>query len=261
MPKGGSRAQADDRHTNGYSRPYGDLPVSALANPSSPAYVKAALFELGRAGLTVRAVREHLAGESHEDLSGWFNTVKRNDVLQTQLMRFDSAVRNWTIGSRWDGRYNWLLPPGLRSLRPDTLQLQRALLRSPLGARLIDAADVKYWLPLLSVEGIIELRRLRAADMPLLTTAVDRNCRALQLARRVRPWERNHPRALSALPLGVLYQHAPTGRMETLIKRLQHAGYVNLGHLRVLHPAARRWAGHAAVSEWIRMRSAAHNPH
>jgi hypothetical protein len=209
--------------------------------------------------VSLQDVRRFLVeGTDEGGLGSTFNTAKRRRLLGESLAHFESRLFSWAAGALWDERLQWVTPPSLRSR---TFRLDDRPLRSAVGGisefgrRLGAAASMEVWLPIVSIEGVIQIKKVRSPDIPYLVTAVARGAAALQLDARLRPWDVAFSPKLAALPLTWLYQHAPGPRMLTLIERLERIGYTNVGHLGALHPEALSIVRSSAVSDWIALRS------
>jgi hypothetical protein len=234
----------------------GGLPLSSLAAPVLTAGLRRASLEKER-NVSLRSVRAFLSGGSETgDLQQIFNTTKRRDALADSLLLFDSRVYAWARGALWDPRFKWIAPPSLRQPANVARRLRRTLESNAAGVALAGQAAVDVWLPLSSIEGLIEVQRLRSADVSTLAIAIERGCRSLKVTARARPWDRRFPARVAALPLHWLYQHEPTARMDTLIARLERGGCFNVGHLRILHPDAIVAARSHPMSYWISLRAA-----
>jgi hypothetical protein len=235
-----------------------ELPVSALAAPRLTAKPRRAVMQMGST-VSLQDVRRFLAGQSSESgLRSTFNTAQRRNLLSESLSQFDSRVVAWASAALWDDRLQWVVPTPLRL---KTFRLNDRLLRSRVdamsafGRRVGASGNIEIWLPLVSIEGVIEIKKLRAPDVPYLRTALARGAAALRLDANLRPWDAAFSAKLAALPLTWLYQYSPGARMLILTERLERGGYTNVGHLGVLHPDALSIIRSSGVSDWIGLRS------
>jgi hypothetical protein len=234
------------------------LPASSLAARIPKGTTRHALLQLNGT-VALGSVRDFLSGAEGLDLLGrTFSTARRRSTLEESMRHFDSAVLSWARGRAWDQLYKWVVPEKFRSWniahedRPLRSRLEKS---TGLGRRLSVASGVGTWLPLMSIEGVIEIKKLRAPDTPHMLSAIARGLVELGLDGRARPWESRFPTRIEALPITWMYQFSPTRRMETLLHRLQRGGYTNIGHLRTLHPDALPLVRRASLSEWVALRS------
>lgn len=198
------------------------------------------------------------------ELSRVFNTEQRLRQLRRALDRFDTAVQSWTVGELRDPRFSWVIPNRLAAAALTgqvTDTLRERLQDSGLGAMLLERAPhFLIWLSVLSLEGVIEIDRMRAADYPVLSLMISRGASSLGFHGKARPWLPRFPKKMQALPITWLYQFDPSPRAGTVLARLERGGLCNLGHLAVLHPEGFHWIRKTPPEAWRAVQLALKHP-
>ncbi len=231
------------------------LPLGALIGPEIPYRQQQLILELSRS-VTLGDLRAFLTvvltskGARYLKLYGALGEVfysrRRQRHTKTALSRIDSMVSQWMEGDRRSTRVSWLIPDELlkKKLSMDALSRQaiqnhvNKLGDTPLLNRVKELKDGEKWLPFLSLELVLAIKRFSASDYYAFTTLVTKAVHKLTTLNIKGPWEDTFPNHLSTLPLYCIWHYDPKPRNYQLITKLVAAHCTHLGHLAAFHPEA-----------------------
>ena len=179
------------------------------------------------------------------ELADLFNSPDRLKQADTAINRLSAAVNNWDSGQRRDPKVTWIVPDAFltRELVPTGDEERRfwAILKRtdhPLLQSLGPDSGAQQWLPLLSMELLYEMKRMRSGDRSLLQKMMLKASRDAGGKEVDGPWEDKFPQHLSSQCVFSLYRFESTPLALALLTRLKAIYLLNVGHLTAFHPEA-----------------------
>ena len=222
------------------------LLMSSIAGPEFVGQHRAAVVEQGK-NYTIAELKAMVyRGIGESDLSDMFRTEQRLSQADSAIKRFVSVAEMWKSGKRRDNKVTWILGNNFSKEELSAYAVDHSKMMAKLGNLgddhswlFANSSDVNVWLPFLSMELVLEIKRLKPGDLSVLQKVLLKATRDIfKESPHINPSSPDFPCDVQSYSIFWLFQFEPTSQCLRILIRLNNIHCRNVGHIAALRPSA-----------------------